>query len=233
MFSRGRIGAGLAAAVLVTGVLAARDASAQQSVNFYLGGFVPQGEDSRGTNDELFVVKDFLTYDFGRFTGATVGGEWLLPVNYWIDAGFGLGYYQKTAPSFYTDLVNENGTDIEQDLKLRIVPFTATFRFLPMGRGAAVRPYVGAGIGVLSWRYSETGSFVDFDNTIFRDNFVAHGADVGPVFLGGVTVPIGRVDIGGEIRHQSGEGKLPVDRFYAPTINLGGTSYLAVFNIRF
>lgn len=233
MSSLGRISAALATAVLVTGVAAAPDASAQQSVNLFLGGFVPRAEDARGTDDELFVAHDFLTYDFGKFTGPTIGAEWIVPVNYWIDASVGIGYYQRTAPSFYSDLVTEQGADIEQDLKLRVAPFTATFRVLPLGRGAALRPYFGAGVGVLSWRYSETGSFVDFDDTIYRDAFVASGAEVGPVFLGGLTVPVGHVDIGGEIRHQSGRGALPEDQFFAPSIDLGGTSYLLVFNVRF
>ncbi len=235
MLSRGRLRAAVAAAALTAGVLAASVASAQQSVNFYLGGFVPTAEDARGNNDELFVLGDAFTFDFSRFTGPTVGGEWLVPLGYWFDAGFGVGFYQRSVPSFYTRLVDENGADIEQDFKLREVPFTATFRFLPLGRGAAIRPYVGAGVGVISWRYSETGSFVDTDpnSTIYRDAFVASGSNAGPVFLGGVTVPIGRMDIGGEIRHQSAEGALPAGQFFAPKLNLGGTSYLAVFNIRF
>jgi outer membrane protein W len=233
MFSTGRIGVALGTAALVTGMLAAPTASAQQSVSVYVGGFVPRGDDARGTDDVLFADKDFFTFNQSDFNGPTVGIEWLLPVNYWVDAGFGIGYYQQTSKSFYTDLVSANGADIEQDLKLRIVPFTATFRFLPLGRGAAVRPYVGAGVGVFSWRYSETGSFVDFDDTIFRDSFVGKGAEVGPVVLGGLTVPVGRVDVGGEIRYQSARGTLPDDVFFAPKIDLGGMSYHFVFNIRF
>ena len=66
-------------------------------------------------------------------------------------------------PSVYRDFVNTNGAEIAQDLKLRIVPFTATVRFLPIGRGG-VEPYVGGGLGVFNWRYSETGEFVDFSD---------------------------------------------------------------------
>ncbi len=240
MSSFGRFGASLAATALVLGVVATPVASAQQSVNFYVGGFVPRSADARGTDDVLFANGDFLanrddfSYDLGDFNGPTLGAEWLIPVNDFLDAGFGLGYYQRTSHTFYRDLVNDDGSDITQDLKLRLVPFTATFRFLPLGRGAAVRPYIGAGIGVFAWRYSETGSFVDFDNTVFRDSYVATGGDVGPVILGGVTVPIGQSDLGGEIRYQSAEGTLPTDLpFAAPKINLGGMSYLLVFNVRF
>ena len=56
-------------------------------------------------------------------------------------------------PSVYAASVNANGSEIEQELKLRIVPLTATVRFLPIGHGS-VEPYVGAGIGAFNWRYS-------------------------------------------------------------------------------
>ncbi len=228
-----RLCTSLGAMVLISGLLAA-PAAAQQSVNLYVGGFVPRGLDARGPNDVLFADGDFLTFNFGDFKGVMVGGDWLIPLNEWVDAGIGLGYYQRTAPSFYTNLVNPDGTDITQDLKLRIVPFTATFRFLPLGRHDAIRPYIGAGVGVQNWRYSETGSWVDANNNIFRDSYVATGSDTGPVILGGVTVPMGQVDIGGEIRHQAGSGKLPASLGFAGNkIDLGGTSYLLVFNIRF
>jgi hypothetical protein len=241
MSAFGRFWVSLVAGALVIGGLATPSAFAQQqSVTFYLGGFVPRGLDSRGRNDVLFANGDFLanrndlSFDLGDFTGPTFGADWLIAVNDWVDAGVGLGFYQRTSHTFYRDYVNPDGSDITQDLKLRIVPFTATFRVLPLGHHGIVRPYAGAGVGVMAWRYSETGSFLDFNNVPFRDSFSGSGTDVGPVLLGGVTVPIGSSDLGFEVRHQSGKGKLPTDQgFSAPNIDLGGTSYLAVFNIRF
>src|SRR5436190_1722551 len=82
------------------------------------------------------------------------GGGYLVGLGHWFDAGLGVGFYQHTVPSVYRSLVNDaNGSEIEQDLKLRIVPFAATVRFLPLGH-APVQPYVGAGVGLLRWRYS-------------------------------------------------------------------------------
>ena len=80
-----------------------------------------------------------------------------------MSAGAGIGYYQQTVPSFDINYANlANGANINADLKLRIVPFNATFRFLPLGRHHyGVEPYIGGGIGVFGWRYSESGQFVD------------------------------------------------------------------------
>ena len=93
-------------------------------------------------------------------------------------------------PSVYRDFVNDNGSEIAQDLKLRIVPITATIRFLPVGRGGPVEPYIGGGIGIFNWRYSEAGEFVDFsDGSIFRAQFKADGTSVGPVVVAGLRLP--------------------------------------------
>lgn len=221
--------------ILVSGFVATPQASAQQSVNLYIGGFVPRGADGRTNGDVLFQNQDFLWFDMSRFNGVTVGGEWLIALGDHFDAGLGVGFYTKTVPAVYTRLVDADGSDIEQDLKLRITPVTATFRFLPLGRRGPVQPYVGAGAGVYLWRYSETGQFVDpADNTIFHDSFAATHADVGPVVLAGIRVPVGSVGIGGEVRYQAGTGSLPSNLGFAGTkIDLGGLNYLATVNIRF
>ena len=131
-------------------------------------------------------------------------------------------------------LVNQNGTEIEQTLKLRIVPFTATIRLLPFGNDQPIQPYIGAGVGVYGWRYSETGQFVDRQNNVFTGNFVGSGAATGPTILGGVRVPTGPAGVGFEIRYQSAQGTLPTDQGFAgTTIDLGGYNYLLTMNFRF
>ena len=228
-------------AVLIVGLIAAPDASAQQSVNLYLGGFTPRALDARPDEDVLVKNGIFLStanrnrgIDVGRFNRVTVGGEWLFGLARNVEGGLGLGFYQSSVPTVYTDLVNKNGTDIEQTLKLRIVPFTATIRLLPFGNDQPIQPYIGAGVGVYSWRYSETGQFVDPLNNVFTGNFVGSGAATGPTILGGVRVPIGSAGVGLEIRHQSAEGKLPTDQGFAgTTIDLGGYNYLLTLNFKF
>jgi outer membrane protein W len=208
---------------------------AQQSLNLYVGGFIPRGEESRDPDDVLRNNLDFLAFDLGEFHGPTGGAEWLIGLNDFIEAGLGVGVTSQTVPSVYLDYVNSDRSEIEQDLKLRTVPFTATVRFLPLGRRDAFIPYVGAGVGIIRWRYEETGEFVDFsDGAIFRDTFKADGAATGPVILGGARFPLGSVDIGGEVRYQYAKGDLPNDLGFSGTkIDLGGFTYLLTFNIKF
>ena len=218
---------------------AATPAAAQQSVNFTFGAFTPAREDARsrsdGRSDDVLVNNlNVFAFDINDFDSVTFGGEWLVALGSHAEAGLGLGLYSDSVDSVYRDLVNEDFSEIEQEFKLRIVPFTATFRFLPLGRNAAVQPYIGGGIGLFRWRYTETGEFVDFDSTIFRDTYVGEGWSTGPVILGGVRFPLGSWDIGGEIRYQDAEGKLPADQGFSGTkIDLKGFNYLLTFNVRF
>src|SRR5215204_647427 len=114
-------------------LLAPSMASAQQTLNFSIGGFVPRGEDGRDRDDVLVNNRDFLAFDIKDFNGATFGVEWLANLGDKFEAGLGTGYYAHTVPTVYLDYVNADRSEIEQDLKLRVVPFTATVRFLPIG----------------------------------------------------------------------------------------------------
>ena len=212
--------------------------SGRNSVNFNLGYFALRGADSRVSEDvllaDLFDVEP-LAFEIKDFNSATFGAEWLIGVSDYLEAGVGAGFYQRTVPSVYLNVINNNGREIEQDLKLRIVPLTATIRLLPAGRGS-VEPYVGAGIGVFNWRYSEVGEFVDpSDRSIFADRFTANGTAVGPVVLGGIRFPVADVwNIGAEIRYQKAEGKNLLDQdFLGDKIDLGGWTTSFTFGLRF
>lgn len=230
---RRRLTASSCAALLV--LLASSTSYAQQSLNFHIGGFVPRGEDARGRNDVLVNNLDFLSFNISDFHAPSIGAEYLVGIGEWLDAGLGIGFSRRTVPVVYTEFVNATGAEIEQDLKLRMVPFTATFRFLPLGHGSAIQPYVGAGVGIVAWRYSESGEFIDFsDGSIFRDSFVGSGSAVGPVVFGGAQFPVGNWGIGGEIRYQNAKGDLPTNLGFSGTkIDLGGWIYAATFRVGF
>ena len=204
----------------------------RQAFGVNVGYFAVKGDDSRVEGDVLFNNQDSLLFETKDFNGASFGAEWLVALTDYIEVGAGVSVYQRTVPSIYRSLVNADGSEIEQDLKLRQIPMSATFRFLPIGRRAAVQPYIGAGIVVINWRYSETGQFVDFNNDIFRDTFTAKGTATGPVILGGVRFPVGDVwTVGGEVRWHRAEGETGglEEGFLGDKIDLGGwTSNFAV-----
>jgi hypothetical protein len=223
------------AALLVLAVTAglARPANAQQTVTVQLGAFLPKGEDSRVEGDVLVVNRQYLLFDLGDFNGFLVNGDWSFALGEYIEAGAGFGYYQATVPAVYDQWINEDGSEIVQDLKLRIMPLTAVVKILPLGSKRAFQPYVGGGLGVYFWRYSETGEFLATDETIFRDSFSQSGTSVGPVAVFGVRGQVSpSAIIGAEGRYQWGTADLSED-FLGDKIDLGGFSILATFGFRF
>jgi len=221
-------------ATLILGVVATPVASAQQSVGLYIGGFTPRAEDGRSADDVLVNNLNFLVFNIKDFNGATVGGEYLVGLGNNLEAGLSVGFQTKSVPSVYADFVNLNGTEIEQQLKLRIIPFNATIRLLPLGNHGSITPYIGGGVGVFGWRYSESGQFLATDNSIFRDSFVGSGSATGPVILGGLRGRMGNWAPGFELRYQKAEGELPADQEFAGArIDLGGFTYAFTMNVRF
>jgi opacity protein-like surface antigen len=164
-----------------------------------------------------------------------VGAEWLIPLGQFLEAGVGVSYYSETVPSFYPDLTYTDGSEITQSLKLRTVPVTGTIRWIMTGRRAKVQPYLGAGIGIVPWRYSETGNFVDAEQNIFPWDFKDSGTAVGPVIFGGLRVVVSRhFAIGGEFRYQYADSALdPNVGFQGTRLDLGGMTYQASFMYRF
>ena len=230
--------------VLLGLVAAAAPAQAQdQGFSVSLGYFAPRGENSRVSGDVLnadrcidtsFLCEPLL-FDVGDFGGATISGEYLIGIGKYVEAGVGAGFYQRTVASVYEFVTRPDDTEIEQDLKLRVVPFTATLKFVPTGRDAGFQPYFGAGIAALRWSYSETGEFVDAVTAdIFRDTFTAEGTKVAPIIFGGLRAPIGASTmLGGEVRYQKADVALPVEDFLGDRLDLGGLTFQANLTWRF
>jgi hypothetical protein len=229
---------------------AAAPASAQivQSLHVSFGVFGPRGFDSRTNGDVLVAnltrgevapgLTDAYLFEISDFKGANILGEWQVGFGNHIEVAAGVGYYANTVPSIYRDLINDDGREIFQELRLRIVPISGVVRFLPFGNASTVQPYAGAGISALNWQYSEIGEFVDpVTLEVFPARYQASSTDFGALFLLGARFPI-KGDIYGvtaEYRYQFGEGDLggPESGFLGPKIDLSGWSLNVGFLVRF
>ncbi len=209
-------------------------ARAQQALNLSFGGFVVNGEDARTDGDVLVANRDILSFDVKDFNSGSIGIEWLLPFGEFFEAGAGAAFTTRTVPTVYSNFVNRDGREIEQDVKLRIAPVMLTVRVLPFGRSRAVQPYLGGGVGFFAYRYSEVGDFVDFtDRSVFRETFVAKGTEPGAVGLAGIRFAIGdRWSLGGEVRYQKAAADLSTE-FLGSKLDLGGFHYLGTVHVKF
>jgi hypothetical protein len=139
-----------------------------------------------------------LLFNLSDFRGVSFFGEWNFGVMKRMEVSAGIGYYTKTVPSIYRDLVNghftettADDTEIAQDLSMRMMPITGIVRFTPFGTASSVQPFVGAGVAVVPFRYREVGEFVDTtDGTVFPARYTETGTAVGPVISLGVRIPL-------------------------------------------
>ena len=231
-------------------------ASAQivHSVTIGAGIFFPRGFDQRVDGDVLVANKTqpaidlpgfggettSLDFEIGDFRAYPIFGEWNIAFNHRVEVSVGIGYQNKKVDSRYRDLVNEaaNFSDIEQELRLRMMPISGIVRFLPFGEAGGFQPYVGAGISAVNFHYTETGDFVDPTTAeIFNDRFTADGFAFGTIILGGVRIPLG-----GDVYALTAEGRYLFGNgntggaeagFLGDKIDLSGGSLNFGFLIRF
>ena len=224
-------------------LLVAAPAAAQVVQGFQIGGggFMPQGFDGRPANDVLVTdltagQQQALSFNISDFNGGSVFGEYNLDFGRHLEIGAGLGYYRRTTPSVYAQEVNTDGSDIPQDLRLRIIPISAVVRFMPIGKPGHVQPYVGAGVALLNWRYAEFGEFVDDNQNVFNATFVGTGNTPAALFLGGLRFPMNGDVFGfmAEVRYQwASGGNLNTNDFLSNKIDLNGTSFTFAFQVRY
>jgi len=222
----------LACAVVLIGAAPAR--AQQQTFNVTIGAFSPFGEDVRAADDVLLANWSFLAFEMKDFRGPTIGAEWLVPVNDFLEVGAGASFSRRTVPSVYLDYVDQDGFEIEQDTRLRLVPIAFTARLVPFGQSQPVQPYVGAGLALVNYRYSEFGDFIDFGNgnEVFSGTFTASGTQPGGVILGGLRFAGDSASAGFEVRYQKAQADLD-DQFAAPVLDLGGWTYNFTVGARF
>jgi hypothetical protein len=244
-------------ALLFAAVAAPASAQIVQSVAFGAGLFMPRGFDRRVDGDVLVAnlsqpdvlpgVSGSLAFEIGDFTGMPVWGEWNVAINRRFEISAGLSYFTNKADSVYQDLVNcpfppcegpSGGTEIEQELRLTMVPISGVVRFLPLGDPTGIQPYVGGGVAAIRYTYTETGEFVDTSTfEIFADKYTAKGTAFGAIILGGVRFPLGG-DVYGltvEGRYQFADGKTGgADAgFLGDRIDLSGGTLNFGFIVRF
>jgi len=223
--------------IIVIPLATPSSAAADQIFSASVGYFALRGEDARVPDDVLATNLESLAFRIRDFNNASLGAEYLVGIGNFLEAGVGAGFYRRTVPSVYAAFTDFDGTEIEQDLKLRIVPVTATVRVLPLGRRNPIQPYFGGGIGLYNWRYSEVGEFVDFNDNgaIFRDRYTASGTETGPVALAGIRIPVGpQWSVGGELRYQKARGYVGRENgFLNDRIDLGGYTTQFTVNVGF
>ncbi|MCU0302587.1 MAG: hypothetical protein MUC56_00795 [Thermoanaerobaculales bacterium] len=184
--------AAISAAALL---LVAADADAQwarfsepmNQVRFRLGIFEPSG-DSDGW-DRVF---EGFTGEPSDLQDLVWGADYLLRTSRHTGLLLGFSFMQGATTSGYTDWVASDGSEIRHTTELELADLTAAFVWRP--GGGAVRPYLGAGGGLVFYTLTDEGNFIDFGSPDLPVVWAWYGAE-GDTFelfaLAGVDIPIG------------------------------------------
>ncbi|MGD2047326.1 MAG: hypothetical protein PVJ80_06010 [Gemmatimonadota bacterium] len=127
------------------------------------------------------------------FDSPYLGGELAFrPWRHW-DIAVGFGWTRSRSRSEYRRWIDTDGNPIQQETTFQVVSGTVGAKFYPQERGrqvgslawvpARLNPYVGGGIGVASYQFTQVGDF--FDESTFEifsdrletsaDAFLAYG----------------------------------------------------------
>jgi hypothetical protein len=140
--------------------------------------------------EENLATFDVRMRDFDTaFGGVELGVE----LNEFVDLTIGVDGFSRTVRSNYRDYVYQDGSEIEQDLRLSVVPITFGVKFLPVGKFQKFIPYVAGGLGIYPYEYREEGDFIDFSTfDIFYERFEDNGVGTGLYGAAGVEVAVSR-----------------------------------------
>lgn len=207
-------------------------ADAQQVIGVSVGTFTVASESSRSGEDVLRANRGFQTFDIGDFNNVVVGGDWMLPFGEYLEAGAGFEFYQKSVSGTQPMTEPATGVDLALDMTVRTISVPITARVFPLTRNTRVQPYVGGGVTIHFWRYTEERVLT---SGIFsgQSSAIDQGITLGPVVFGGARVPLGpTVSVGGEVRYRTKEARLNGPVFAGTTLDLGGVSTVATVQFR-
>jgi hypothetical protein len=120
------------------------------------------------------------------FDAPYFGGELALGVTEQLEVAIAVGYQSGSVYSEYRDWVDTDNLPINQTTTLKQIPAVASLKFYPFPRGRQIgrfawvprtfNPFVGGGIGFVSYDFEQVGDFVDYETLdIYYDRITSGG----------------------------------------------------------
>jgi hypothetical protein len=120
------------------------------------------------------------------FDAPYFGGELGLGITERLEIAIAVGYQGGKVRSEYRDWIDTDNRPIEQTTRLQQIPAVASLKLYPFARGQRLGqfawvprsfvPFVGGGIGFVSYTWEQTVDFVDYETLdVYYDNVVSEG----------------------------------------------------------
>jgi opacity protein-like surface antigen len=124
-------------------------------------------------------VTQQLTLNKRDFGSLTVGGDIAFRITSQVDLTLDAGYSRSSHKSEFRNFVDNNNLPIEQTTTFERIPVTANVKLHLASTGRSIGhlawipsrfvPYIGGGVGMMSYRLRQEGDFVDFNtNAVFN-----------------------------------------------------------------
>ena len=239
-------------AVLVALLAIATPALAQSSGNGFLfgrpsGSFSIRGGYSQANagSDLFSFTTNELTLDKNSFNGLTLGADLGITLSSRLDLVLGAAYSGTSKRSEFRHFVDNNNLPIEQTTDFVRAPITASLKYYlaPHGRSLGsfawiptkFSPFLGAGAGVMYYRFSQAGDFVDFQtNGVFNKSFASSGWAPTTHALAGFDYSLTpRLSLTTEARYAWAQADLGRDYSGFKPIDLSGLSTTVGIYVRF
>lgn len=158
---------------------------------------------ARAGSDIYTFVENQLTVSKKDFNAPAIGLDADFAITPRITAVAGFDFSGSSTNSEYRNLVDNDRLPIQQTTALLQQDISASLKFALTPRGrevsrhawipAAVTPYVGAGGGLMHYRFSQHGDFVRIsDNAVVTDSLQSDGWTPSAHVFGGVDLKVSR-----------------------------------------
>jgi opacity protein-like surface antigen len=148
-------------------------------------------------NSDLFsFTTSNLTVNRGDFSALELGADLSFTVSPRVDLVFDVSTSGMSKGSEFRNFVDNNQLPIQQTTSFQRIPLTVNARYYLSERGRQIGhyawvpnrfvPYVGAGVGVMNYDFSQKGDFIDHTTlAVFPDAFHSSGwSSMGQILAG-------------------------------------------------
>jgi hypothetical protein len=204
------------------------------------------GFDHATAGSDLFAFTTRqLTVDRGDFSAPTIAGDVSIRVARRADVVISVAHSRSQTKSEFRDWLDNNRLPIEQTTTFQRVPLTGSLKayLVQPGRSighfawipARISPYVGAGGGMMWYRFAQAGDFIDFATTrVFPDSFLSSGWTPTVHAFGGADISLHpRFGLTTQARYEWGKAELGSDFAGFDRIDLSGFTLTTGISVRY
>lgn len=197
------------------------------------------------TGDVFDYTRENFTVGWRDFDAPYVGGELAFRATSRWDVAFGVGFAESSVESETREFIGSDDLPIVQVTELRLIPITLGAKYYLKDRGRRVgrfawvpntfAPYVGGGVGILSYDFEQRGDFVNEATLdIFYDRLASEGNTPLARALAGVSLSLGRqFELSGEARYTFARADMSRQFTDFGPMDLNGLQVVAGIAVRF